>query len=212
MIEKKNKLFNWILILSVLTIVYNIIEGLVAISFGIKDETLTLFGFGADSFVETVSAIGVTQMIIRIKKNPQSDKGEFETLALKITAWCFYVLALILTVSAIYNVAEGNQPSSAIAGVVISSISIIAMWVLIRAKISLGTKLNSPAIIADAKCNQICMYMSLILLATTGLWWLWKIPYIDAIGAAGIVYFSIKEGKEAFNKAKGIECGHCDHD
>jgi len=207
-----DKLFSWALTLAILTVVYNVIEGLVSIYFGIKDETLTLFGFGVDSFVETISAIGVTQMVIRIKKNPTSDRGQFEILALKITGWCFYALVLVLTVSAVYNLIEGHQPTSTTSGVVIASISILAMWVLIRTKISLGKKLDSAPIISDAKCNQVCLYMSLILLASSGLWWLWQIPYIDTAGTAGLVYFSIKEGREAFEKAKGIACEDCEHD
>lgn len=206
--NKQDKLFSWILALAVLTIVYNIAEGLVAIWFGLKDETLTLFGFGIDSFVETVSAVGVTQMVIRIKKNPASGRGQFEILALKITGWCFYALTVILTASAIYNIIEGHQPKSTVAGVIIASVSIFTMWALIQAKISIGTKLDSAPIIADARCNQVCLYMSLVLLVASGLWWLFHIPYIDTLGTAGLVYFSIKEGREAFEKAKGIEC--CD--
>ena len=209
---KQDKLFSWALFLAVLTIVYNIGEGLVAIYFGLADETLTLFGFGADSFVETVSAIGVTQMVIRINKNPASGRGEFEILALKITGWCFYTLTVILTASAIFNVIEGHQPKSTVAGVIIAFVSIFTMWALIRAKISIGKKLDSAPIIADARCNQVCLYMSLVLLVSSGLWWLFKIPYIDALGTAGLVYFSIKEGREAFEKAKGIECCDCEHD
>lgn len=210
--DKQYKLYSWALTLAVLTVVYNIAEGLVATYFGLKDEILTLFGFGADSFVETISAIGVTQMVLRIQKNPSSDRGQFEILALKITGWCFYALALILTVSAAYNIVQGHEPTSTTAGVIIAAISILTMWALIRAKVSLGKKLNSAPIIADAKCNQVCLYMSLILLFASGLWWLWQIPYIDAVGTAGLVYFSIKEGREAFDKAKGIQCNHCAHD
>jgi divalent metal cation (Fe/Co/Zn/Cd) transporter len=151
-------------------------------------------------------------MIIRIKKNPSSDRGQFEVLALKITGWCFYALAVILTVSAIYNIIEGHEPNSAIAGIIIASISILTMWALIRAKISLGNKLDSAPIIADAKCNQVCLYMSLILLLASGLWWLWQIPYIDTAGTSGLVYFSVKEGREAFDKAKGIKCNDCVQD
>lgn len=207
--DKQSNLFNWALSLAVLTAVYNIVEGLVSIYFGLKDETLALFGFGSDSFIETISAIGVFQMIIRIKNNPTSNRAPFEVMALKITGWCFYALVVILTASAILAVIEGHQPSSTMAGVVIGSISIFTMWALIAAKISVGKKLNSAAIISDAKCTQVCMYMSIILLASSGIWWLWKIPYIDAIGTAGLVYFCVKEGREAFEKAKGIECDDC---
>lgn len=207
--EQLDRLYNWGLALAIITVIYNIAEGLVATYFGIQDETLTLFGFGLDSFVETVSALGVTQMFLRIKNNPGSNKGPFEIRALQITGWCFYVLAVILSASAIYNVIEGHQPTSTTAGVIIGFISILTMWLLIRAKISVGTKLDSAPIIADAKCNQVCLYMSVILLVASGLWELWEIPYIDALGTAGIVYFSIKEGREAFQKSRGIDCDDC---
>ena len=84
------------------------------------------------------------------------------------------------------------------------------MWALIYLKISIGKKLNSAPIIADAKCNQVCLYMSLVLLLSSGLWYLFKIPYVDILGTLGIIYFAYKEGKEAFAKAKGIACCGCD--
>lgn len=208
-IAQLEHLYKWGLGLAILTVVYNVAEGLVATYFGIQDETLTLFGFGLDSFVETVSALGVTQMFLRIRKNPESSKGPFEIRALQITGWCFYVLAAILSASAIYNVVQEHEPTSTTAGIIIGLISILTMWLLIRSKISVGKKLDSAPIIADAKCNQVCLYMSIILLVASGLWELWQIPYIDALGTTGIVYFSVKEGREAFQKSRGIDCDDC---
>lgn len=83
------------------------------------------------------------------------------------------------------------------------------MWALIYAKISLGKKLNSSPIIADARCNLVCLYMSVVLLVASSLWWLFKIPYIDAVGSLVLVYFALKEGKEALEKAKGIHSCSC---
>jgi len=206
--QNLRNLYSWALVLAVITVVYNLAEGLVSVYFGMKGQTLTLFGFGADSFVETISALGVTQMIIRIKMNPASNKGSFEILALKITGWCFYLLALFLTASAIFNVIQGNQPKSTIAGVIIAGISILSMWALIYFKFSIGKKLNSTPIIADAKCSLVCLYMSLVLLVASALWWFFKIPYIDILGTAALIFLSVKEGREAFEKANGIEC--CD--
>jgi len=207
MIDKpeQDKLFKWALGLAIFTVVYNLAEGLVSIFFGLKDETLTLFGFGLDSFVETISAIGVVQMVVRIRKNPESSRGRFERVALRITGWCFYALAAVLTASAVFNVIEGREPGSTTAGVIIALISIFSMWALIAAKISIGKKLDSAPIIADARCNLVCLYMSVVLLIASGLWWLWKIPYIDIAGTAALVYFSIKEGMESFEKARGID-------
>ena len=75
------KLYNRAIFLAILTIVFNIVEGLVSIYFGLKDETLTLFGFGVDSFIETISAFGVLVMIYRIRAHPKSERGIFEIKA-----------------------------------------------------------------------------------------------------------------------------------
>jgi divalent metal cation (Fe/Co/Zn/Cd) transporter len=202
--EKRQKLFKWVLALAILTIVYNLAEGLVATYFGIREETLTLFGFGADSFIETISAMGVAQMVIRIRKAPGSERGPFEVTALRITGWCFYALSLILLISAIANVVQGHQPLSTVAGLIIALISILTMWALVYAKLRLGRKLGSSPVIADARCNMVCIYMSVVLLVASALWWLFEIPYVDAAGTLALVYFSVKEGREAFEKARGI--------
>ena len=45
---------------------------------GYDDETLSLFGFGADSFIEVISGIGIAVMKMRIRQNPDIPKGGFE--------------------------------------------------------------------------------------------------------------------------------------
>jgi divalent metal cation (Fe/Co/Zn/Cd) transporter len=70
----------------------------------------------------------------------------------------------------------------------------------------MSEKLDSHAIIADANCTKVCIYMSLVLLVSSLIYELTGFAYADALGAAGLAYFSISEGKEAFEKAKGKEC------
>ena len=53
---RKKELLQWAHILALITIFYNILEGLVSVFFGLEDETMALFGFGLDSFVEVISA------------------------------------------------------------------------------------------------------------------------------------------------------------
>ena len=67
------KLYSFASRLAIFTILYNLAEGLISVIFGYADETLSLFGFGADSFVEMVSGIGIYMMIRRIARNPGSD-------------------------------------------------------------------------------------------------------------------------------------------
>jgi divalent metal cation (Fe/Co/Zn/Cd) transporter len=198
--------------LAIFTIFYNLLEGLVSIYFGFEDEALTLFGFGVDSFIEVISGIGIFLMITRIWQNPQREKGAFEITALKITGTCFYILVVGLVAGGAINIISGHKPETTLWGIIISLVSIAVMVWLAWAKISTGKKINSDAIIADGKCTRVCVYMSLILLASSLIYALTGFGWIDTVGAFGLAWFSYNEGREAFEKARGNSCncgGHC---
>jgi len=212
MINQEKKIYDKAYYLSLFTIFYNILEGIISMILGVRDETLSLFGFGADSFIEVMSGIGIAVMIIRIRQNPESSRSKFEITALKITGTAFYLLSVGLATGIVFNIVNHNKPETTLWGIIISVISIAVMVWLMKAKKSVGKKLDSDAIIADANCTKVCVYMSLVLLASSLIYELTGFAYSDAIGAAGLAYFSITEGKEAFEKAKGKECEcstHC---
>ncbi len=190
--------------LSLFTIYYNIVEGLVSVVLGYADETLTLFGFGVDSFIEVMSGIGIAVMLLRFKQNPGSSKSEFEITALKITGTAFYLLSAGLLTGIIINIINHHKPETTIWGIIISLISILTMAWLASAKKNVGEKLHSEPIISDSICTRVCLYMSLVLLASSLIYELTGFAYADAIGVAGLIYFSVTEGKEAFEKARSI--------
>ncbi len=196
---------NYALWLAIFTIGYNLLEGLVSVYFGAQDEALTLFGFGVDSFIEVMSGIGILAMVIRMRHNPDAPRGPFERTALRITGWSFYLLAIGLLVTAIYNLFTGHKPTTTSAGLVISLISIASMWALVTGKRKVGRALHSAPILADANCTMVCIYMSLVLLAASLIYQLTGFGFIDSIGAIGLIYFSHNEGKESFEKAEGID-------
>ena len=195
------RLINLALYLSLFTILYNIVEGTISIFFGMEDETLALFGFGVDSFVEVISGIGILHMVIRMKGGNVDQRDRFERTALKITGFSFYLLTFGLIVGAAIDFITKSEPSTTIVGVIISVISISTMYLLMKAKLSVGKKLRSDAIIADANCTKTCFYLSIILLISSGLYELFRVPYIDLAGSLGIAYFAFKEGRESFEKA-----------
>ena len=207
MINSEQKFYKQAYGLSLFTIFYNIIECVVSMILGYADETLSLFGFGADSFIEVMSGIGIAIMILRIKRNPDSSKSTFEKTALKITGTAFYLLSAGLLAGIVINLITRHKPETTLWGVVISIVSIAVMVWLMNAKRRIGKKLNSEPIIADANCTKVCVYMSLVLLVSSLIYELTGFAYADAIGAAGLIYFSVSEGKEAFEKVKGKECG-----
>ena len=206
-----DRYWNYALWLAIFTILYNLAEGLIAIFFGISDETLTLFGFGMDSFIEVMSGVGILAMVLRIRRNPDTDRSTFEKTALRITGTSFYILAIGLAATAIYNVVIGHNPETTLPGLIIAVISIAVMWALVASKRKVGRELNSMPILADANCTLVCIYMSLVLLASSLIYELTGFGLVDSLGAIGLIYFSYNEGKEAFEKAAGMECG-CEDD
>lgn len=198
--------WNYALWLAVFTIVYNIAEGLVSIGFGVSDESLALFGFGVDSFIEVMSGIGILVMVNRIRQNPDTSRTPFEVTALRVTGTAFYILAVGLGVSAVYNIVTNHKPETTLPGLVISIISIAMMWLLVTGKRKVGRALNSMPILADANCTMVCIYMSVVLLISSFIYQFTGFGFVDSLGALGLIYFSINEGRESFDKAKGLEC------
>jgi divalent metal cation (Fe/Co/Zn/Cd) transporter len=201
-----SKLYAHANFLAIFTIFYNLVEGFVSVWFGATDETLALFGFGVDSFIEVVSAIGVWHMLRRIKANGGESRDEFEQRALRITGAAFYLLSAGLVLTAGMNLYGGHKPETTLWGIVISLLSISFMWYLIRQKTKVGTALNSPAILADAACSRACVYLSVVLMISSIGYELTGIASLDAIGAILIAWLTFKEGREAFGKARGMAC------
>ncbi len=209
--ESLNRYWQYALWLALFTIFYNLAEGLVSIYFGVQDEALTLFGFGIDSFIEVLSGVGILVMVTRIRRNPDTPRSQFERTALRITGTSFYLLSVGLGISAVYNIVTGHQPETTLPGLVISLISIAIMWMLVTGKRRVGRALDSSPILADANCTMVCIYMSIVLLASSVVYQLTGFGFVDSLGAIGLIYFSVNEGKEAFEKAAGMECA-CNED
>lgn len=208
-----NRYWTYALWLALFTIFYNLAEGLISVFFGLSDEALTLFGFGVDSFIEVMSGLGILAMVIRIRQNPDTSRSQFERTALRITGTAFYLLVAGLAVTAAYNIIVGHKPETTLPGLIISVISIAIMWALVSGKRKVGRALNSQPILSDANCTMVCIYMSVVLLASSLIYELTGFGFVDSIGALGLIWFSYNEGKEAFEKAAGLECDcgddHC---
>ncbi len=210
--SQTNKYWQYALLFAFFTIFYNFAEGLISIYFGIQDETLTLFGFGVDSFIEVMSGIGILAMVFRIRQDTTAPRSKFEQTALQITGTSFYLLAIGLGITSIYNLFSTHKPATTVPGLIISLVSIAIMWALVVGKRRVGRALNSSPILADANCTMVCIYMSVVLLVSSLVYQFTGFGFIDSLGALGLIYFSINEGKEAFEKAAGMEDACCEDD
>ena len=208
--KDRSVFYKWASALALITIFYNLVEGIVSIFFGIQDGTVALFGFGVDSFVEVISGLGIWHMIRRMKQNGAENPDSFERTALRVTGTAFYILAAGLVITALINLYQGYKPATTLWGIIISIISILSMWILIHYKVKIGTQFKSQALLADAACTKVCMWLSVILLVSSAGYELTGLGLLDSLGAAGIAILSFREGREAFDKAKGnliCSCG-----
>lgn len=216
--KKRHALYRSAAWLAVFTVIYNLVEGIVAVYFGMADETLALFGFGLDSFVEVISGAGILHMVIRLSRananGGQVDSFEpvsfeinrFEATALRITGSAFYLLAAGLLVTSTLALYGGHAPETTFWGVVVSLVSILSMWALVFMKEKVGRALGSAAILADAACTRACLYLSLVLLVSSVGYELTGVGWLDAVGAGAIAVFAYREGRESFEKSRGEDC------
>ena len=195
--------YRWANLLALITIFYNLVEGLVSVFFGLEDETIALFGFGVDSFVEVMSGVGIWHMIRRMIQNGSENPDRFERTALKVTGTSFYLLTFGLLITAAVSLYKGYKPETTLWGIIVSAISILTMWILMHYKMKIGRQFNSQALLADAACTKTCIYLSVILLIASAGYEVTGIGALDSLGALGIAILSFREGKEAFEKAKG---------
>ena len=138
MTDTAERLYRIAFRLSIFTIAYNLAEGLVAVIFGYNDGSLTLFGFGIDSFIEVISGLGIAHMVLRIQREPESNRDGFEKTALRVTGFSFYALVVGLIAASVHTLWTRQKPETTLIGVILSLISIVVMLLLMRHRRSAG--------------------------------------------------------------------------
>ena len=109
---------------------------------------------------------GFLPWLLRIRKNTDAPRSQFEKTALRITGFSFYLLTAGLGITAVYNLFTAHKPETTLPGLIISTVSIAIMWLLVVGKRKVGHALNSTPILADANCTMVCIYMSIVLLVS----------------------------------------------
>lgn len=179
------------------TIAWNSLEGLVALVAGALAGSISLVGFGIDSFIEVTSG-GVLLWRMSIDADVQKRERR-EKLSLRIVGVCFLALAAYVGYESISDLAGRKAPEHSIPGIILACVSLVVMPLLSRAKKKVGNDLGSAAMYADAKQTDFCVYLSAILLlglvlnAALGWWW------ADPVSALIMVPLIAKEGVEAVN-------------
>jgi len=185
------------------TIVWNTLEGLIAIAAGVIAGSISLVGFGIDSFIEVTSGAA---LLWRMSADADEHRRErIERITLRIVGVCFLALAAYVGYEATSDLLRKKAPEHSLPGIILACVSLVVMPLLSRAKRGVASKLKSAAMRADAKQTQFCTYLSAILLgglllnAAFNLWW------ADPVAGLVMVPIIAKEGVEGL---RGDTC--CD--
>lgn len=180
--------------LAVFTVAYNLLEGVISIYFGLQEDSVALWGFGFDSFIEAISAF----IILFRFSNLVS-----ESKAIRMIAILFFLLAAATIFGSFHHLLNGMHPATTLPGTIIAVMSLIVMAWLWRAKIRLAEQFaaqthpqnHSGSLFADAACAKACMQLSAVLLLGSLihviapiLWW------ADSVAAILIAGLIVREG------------------
>jgi divalent metal cation (Fe/Co/Zn/Cd) transporter len=183
------------------TIAWNSLEGLVAVIAGAIAGSISLVGFGMDSFIEVTS--GATLLWRMSVDADEESRERNERLSIRIVGVCFLALAGYVAYEGVSDLISRRAPQHSIPGIVLACVSLIVMPILSRAKKRVAKALDSAAMKADAKQTDFCVYLSAILLVglllNAALGWWWADP------VAGLIMTPIiaREGVEG---VKGDPC------
>jgi divalent metal cation (Fe/Co/Zn/Cd) transporter len=188
------------------TIGWNLLEGLAAVIAGVIAGSISLVGFGIDSFIEVTSGCAILWRMAVDSDVQRRQQNERHTL--KIVGGCFLALASYITYESATALWLKRAPEHSVPGIIVACASLVAMPLLSRAKRRVGTVLGSAAMHADAKQTEFCTYLSAILLGGLllnmffGFWW------ADPLAALLMTPIIAKEGVEGL---RGNACAVCLH-
>ncbi|HJV49334.1 MAG TPA: cation transporter [Geothrix sp.] len=203
------------LILAVLTMGFNLLEGLVSIGFGWEDQSLALFGFGVDSLVEVASAALIYWRFRRDGALAGAQTATRERLATRSIGIMLLLLAAGTTLGSLLQLLGRRHPGTTLPGILVSLVSLVAMFLLWRGKVRTAAALDSRAMKSDAACSLACMQLSSVLLVGSLLFWRWpSLWWVDAVTALVVSALIAREGWGALRASLrpdfsgGCGCGH----
>jgi len=199
--QARGELLNRGLLLEYITVGWNIVEGIIAVGAGMLAGSPALIGFGADSFIESISGSVLIWRLAGERSGKHDPDGveRIERRAERLVGASFLILAAYVAFESIRALVTAKAPDASAIGIGLTAVSIAVMLWLARAKRRTGEALGSRALIADAQQTYACWYLStaalagLALNAVFGLWW------ADPLAGLVIVVFLLREGWEAWN-------------
>ncbi len=189
--------------LSYFTVAYNIVEGVVVVAAGLATNTVSLVGFGVDSFVESLSG-GI--MIWRFARHGQTSSAGKEDTAIWLVSASLAILGSYVFYESVSKLISGEGNEQSAVGLVVLVLSLIIMPSLYLAKKRVARDLHSHSLMADNKQTLACTMMSAVTLVGLGVDYFYQIRWIDPVLGIGIAAYLIYEAFQTYREKKLCAC------
>ncbi len=180
-------------ILLIVTILYNVGEGLVALWSGVVAGSIALVAFGADSYLEVAAA---SLVLWRVSIQDEEYAEQLEGRVVRFIGWTFIALSAAIVFQSTWALVNGAGAEESLVGIVLAVLSVTVMPLIAFWKLQIAAKGNLQSIAIEAKETIACSALSITLLvglvanALVGWWWL------DAVTALLLVPWLVREGLE----------------
>jgi divalent metal cation (Fe/Co/Zn/Cd) transporter len=196
--------------IEVVTIAWMTFEASVAIIVGYMTRSVSLQGFGIDSVIELIAGgILLWRLLVEQRGGTTDAIERAEKRAAWVTALSLFALSIYIVGDSAFALIIQSRPEASWWGIGLAIAAAIFMPVLWQGKLRVARRIGSAALKADAACSATCAYMSFTLLAGLllnrlfGWWW------ADPLAALVLVYFIIREGRDALHEARTGETCDC---
>src|SRR3989449_8322062 len=178
------------------TVGYNALEGIVAIAAGLAAGSVALTGFGIGSVIEVTSGV-VLWWRLRAELGVARVGPAVEARAARWAGVLLLALAVYIVAESARRLLTGDRPGESVVGIVLTTLSLIVMPLLARAKLRLAASLRSRALRADPHDTIVCAWLSATTLIGLGLNAVLGWGWADPVAALAMVPLIVREGVEA---------------
>ncbi len=175
-------------------VVWDLIEGVVAVAAGLAAGSIALVGFGIDSGIEVFAAVVVIWQLrggahARIKP------------ALRLIAITFFVLGAYVGVEATRDLVTADKAGESVIGIILNVVALAVMAPVAVAQRRTGRALNNSVLVAQSAETWLSNYLSASLLVGLSLNAAFGVWRADSIVALLIAAIAFHEGWKSWREA-----------
>ena len=190
--------------LEVVTVLWMLVEAVLAIGAGFAARSVLLTAFGFDSVIELLSGVVLLRRLT-FEAGGRSQDGieQMERATARISAVLLILLCAYVVVTSAGGLVFGLKPEGSALGIAVAAAALVVMPLLALAKSRANRVIGSSSLRADIAETITCAYLAAVTLAGIGLSSVLGIWWLQYVAAIALLVWLVPETREAFEAATG---------